>query len=116
MLKSQDGGPERDEIPLNRAGDLAVRRVEVAVREPIAHPSDVAPRMTGFGGEDLGRDALDGLADLDQPDAHRVEDQPIRQNASCHVVVDRVDSVEHVMESLRVPTAHSGTASTRASA
>lgn len=46
--------------------------VEVAMGEVVSHPCDLLPRDIVDGGEEVGVDALDGFADLEEPDADGV--------------------------------------------
>lgn len=72
-MKAPNGGREGLEVILNGAGHLAVRRVEVAMREAVAHPGNVGPRLARLGVQQVGREGFDGLADLDQAYAYGIE-------------------------------------------
>ena len=76
-MKPNHRGPEGLKVVVDRAGDLAVGRVEVAMGQAVAHPGDVAPGVTRLGVEELWRDGLDRLSDLDEADADSIEDQAI---------------------------------------
>ena len=54
-----------------------VRRVEVAVRQPVPHAGDVFPRNVGFGRQHIGTYPLDRLTDLDEAEANGVEHEAI---------------------------------------
>lgn len=54
-----------------------VRRVEVAVRQPVPHAGDVFPRNVGFGRQHVGTYPLDRLTGLDEAEANGVEHEAI---------------------------------------
>lgn len=57
--------------------DDRVRGVEVSVREVVAQAGDLTPGNRGLAVRELCRQRPDRLADLEQPDTDRVEDQPV---------------------------------------
>lgn len=85
---------------LDGARHLAVRRVEVAMGQTVAHPRDVAPRVAGLAVEQLRRDGLDCLADLDEADPDGVEYEAIGKVASCHMAIDGRDGIKNVLQAL----------------
>lgn len=91
-----DGGHERWNVLVNSGLDNRPCRVEITVRQLIAHPSDITPRDAGFGRQDLRIDVLHCLADLDETDANRVEHQPIVKAAPAQVGGDRLGGVDDV--------------------
>jgi hypothetical protein len=55
-----------------------VIRVEVTVSQVITYASDLRPGDTWLGTQHLGRQGLNGFADFQQPDTHRIEYQAVR--------------------------------------
>ena len=51
----------------------------------LAHSRDLAPRDRRFSVEQFGRQTLDRLADLEQPDANGIEDQAVGNRAALDV-------------------------------
>ena len=76
--------------------------VEVAVRQPVPHTRDLPPRHLRLRGGGGGRQILDGLADLHQPRAYRVEDQTVAERviyrSAGQMTVDCLTGDEDVME------------------
>jgi hypothetical protein len=61
------------------------------VGQVVAHAGDLAPRDAGLGIEQFGGQGLHSLADFQQPDPDRVEDQAVGQVTALQVGADRVD-------------------------
>ena len=76
-----DRGLELVEVTADGCGHDRVRRVEVPVRELITHRGDLPPGDGWLAVEQVCWQGLDGLADLQEADAHRVEHQAIGQVA-----------------------------------
>lgn len=66
-------------------------RVEVTVGEVIPHACDLPPGDGGLSAEQAFGQCLHGLADLQEADPYRVEDQAVGQVAALQVRVDGVD-------------------------
>lgn len=73
-------------------GNDGMSGVEVAVSQLIAHAGDLRPRQIGsLLSSSLGN-ALDRLADLDEANPDRIEDQAVGEIASADMGIDRVKS------------------------
>ena len=57
--------------------------VEVAVGEVVAHAGDLPPRDRRLGSEQVIWECFNSLADFQQADADRVEDQPTGRSPRC---------------------------------
>ena len=77
----------------NSTGDVAVVRVEVPMGEAITHPGNVSPGAARLSVEELWRDGLDGLTDLDESDADSIEDEAVRKPPAGHMAPDGVDGI-----------------------
>lgn len=88
---------ERAEVVVDDVLDDCVVGIEVAVSEVAAHAGDLLPGHVGYFVREVGIDALDRLADLDQTDADRVVDQSIVEIASGQVIPDGVDGIDDVV-------------------
>lgn len=86
-----DGTFEFGQVIVDSRLQDPVSGVEVAVGQVIAHAGDLAPWDGGLGIEQFFGQCLDGLADFQQPDPDRVEDQAVGQIPSLQVGADRVD-------------------------
>jgi hypothetical protein len=82
--------------------------IKVAVGQVIAHAGDLVPRDAGLSVEQFGGQGLDGLADFQQPDPDRVEDQAVRQPSALQVGADRVDRGLDVGQPLPLPVGSQG--------
>jgi hypothetical protein len=80
-----DGAFEFGQVVVDRRLQDRMSGVEVAVGQVIAHAGDLAPRDSRLGVEHFGGQGLDGLADFQQPDPDRVEDQAVGQIPSLQV-------------------------------
>lgn len=106
IQKSPHRNFERLEIVFDGSGDVAVVRVEVPVGEAVTHAGDVAPGVGRLGVEELCRNRLDGLSDLDEPDSDSIEDKAVGEPTACHVAPDGVDGIKDVPQPLAVAAAH----------
>jgi hypothetical protein len=86
-----DGAFEVGQVFVHGGLQDRVGGVEVAVGEVVAHTGDLPPRDRRLRGEQVIRQCFDSLADLQQADADRVEDQPVGQVSALQVGADRVD-------------------------
>jgi len=77
-----DGAFELGQVVIDSCLQDRVSGVEVAVGQVIAHAGDLAPGDARLGVEQFGGQGLDGLADFQQPDPDRVEDQAVGQVAA----------------------------------
>src|SRR4051794_14297263 len=85
--------------------------VEVAMREMVAHPGDLAPRDAWLVGEPPLGKGLDRFADLEESDPHGIEDQTIREVAATNMGTNGLDRGDDIGEALLVAVGHSGTRS-----
>jgi hypothetical protein len=87
-----------------------VRRVEVPVRESVAHAGDSGPTESRphWRGTHEGR-TFDSFADFAEPHSHSIEDQVVCESVARHVAPDGVDRGREVLESLQFVTGHSAT-------
>jgi hypothetical protein len=83
-----DGAFELGQVVIDSCLQDRVSGVEVAVGQVIAHAGDLAPGDAGLGVEQFGGQGLDRLADFQQPDPDRVEDQAVGQVAALRVGAD----------------------------
>ena len=77
----------------------------------VAHRRNIDPRDLRLAIEQSGIDGFDGLADLDEPNPHRVEDEAVVETASLQVLGDGASRSEDVLEALLIAAAQSGIAS-----
>ena len=91
MGQGLDGAFEVGQVFVHGGLQDRVRGVEVTVGEVVAHAGDLPPRDRWLRGQQVIRQRLNGLADLEQADADRVEDQTVGQVAALQVRVDRID-------------------------
>jgi hypothetical protein len=70
---------------------VQVGQAEIQYHQVIAHAGDLAPRDGRLGVEQPGGQGLHGLADLQQADPDRVEDQAVGQVTALQVGAYRVD-------------------------
>ena len=73
-----DGTFELRQVVINSGPQNRVVCVEVAVSQVITHACDLRPGDIWLGTQHLGGQRFNGFADLQQPDTHRVEYQPVR--------------------------------------
>jgi hypothetical protein len=73
--------------------------VEVPMGEVVAHTGDLPPRDRWLRGQQVVRQCFDGLADLKQADADRVEDQPSGRSPRCRW--ERIASIAAWMSASR---------------
>ena len=63
--------------------------IEVPMGEVVAHAGDLPPRDRRLRGQQVIGKCFDSLADLQQADADRIEDQTVGQLATLQVRADR---------------------------
>jgi hypothetical protein len=76
-IQAADRFFEFGEVMVHGALEDGVGGVEGAVREVVTHARDLPPGDVRLGQEQFIGQGLDGLADLQEPDADGVEDQPV---------------------------------------
>jgi hypothetical protein len=86
-----DGAPELGQILVHGGLQDRVCGIEVPVGEVVAHAGDLPPRDRRLRGQQIVRQCLNSLADLQQADADGVEDQPVGQVARCRC--ERIASI-----------------------
>jgi hypothetical protein len=86
-----DGAFEVGQVFVHGGLQDRVRGIEVAMGEVVAHAGDHPPRGRCWRGQQVVRQCFNGLADLQQADADRVEDQPVGQIATLQV--ERIASI-----------------------
>lgn len=91
-----------------------VGRVEVAVREPIAHTRHLVPRDRELAAEELCWQRLDGLAYFDETHPDRIKHQAVCEIASFEVLVDGFDGRSDVVEAPLVTASQRVTGSANA--
>jgi hypothetical protein len=72
-----DGAFELGQVVIDSRLQDRMSGVKVAVGQVIAHAGDLTPRDAGLSAEQLRRQDLDGLADFQQSDPDRIEDQAV---------------------------------------
>jgi hypothetical protein len=78
-----DSAFEVGQILVDRGLQDGVCGVEVPMSEMVAHAGDLPPRAQWLRGQQIIRQCLDSLTDLQQADADRVEDQPSDRSPRC---------------------------------
>lgn len=91
MGQGLDGAFEVGQILVHGGLQDRVCGIEVPVGEVVAHAGDLPPRDRWLRGQQVIRQRLNGLADLEQADADRIEDQTVGQVAALQVGADRID-------------------------
>ena len=86
--QTADGCLQVGKVVFDRRFDNGVRGVEVAVREAIPHTGNLRPGEFRAVGQQIRREALDGLADLDEPHTNGVEDQAVVKSSALEVSFD----------------------------
>src|SRR5579884_231003 len=81
--------------------------------QAVPHSGNLYPWHVGLLCQQLSGESLDGLTNLDQSGAHRVEDEAIGEIAALQMAPDSLNRGEDVLQALVIMAAHTGCASAR---
>jgi len=85
-----------------------MRCVEAVMSELVSHAGNIDPGDPGLGVQHLRTDPLHGFTYFDESQTDGIEHQAIIESSTAHVVCDRGERSDDVLQSLLIASAHSG--------